>query len=81
MKDIVVMTTEYPLYVASGILYSAGLGVPFVASALLIDKLKSTFDFIKKNYRVINFICGGLLVLVGILMMTGLMGKYLNLVG
>lgn len=26
MKDIVVMTTEYPLYVASGILYSAGLG-------------------------------------------------------
>ncbi len=26
MKDIVVMTTEYPLYIASGKLYSAGLG-------------------------------------------------------
>ena len=25
MKDIVIMTTEYPLYIASGRLYSAGL--------------------------------------------------------
>ena len=26
MKDIVVMATDYPLYIASGKLYSAGLG-------------------------------------------------------
>ena len=26
MKDIVVMTTDYPLYIASGKLYSAGVG-------------------------------------------------------
>ncbi|MBQ7974536.1 MAG: hypothetical protein IJ300_02485 [Clostridia bacterium] len=26
MKDIVIMTTEYPLYIASGKLYAAGLG-------------------------------------------------------
>ena len=26
MKDIVVMTTDYPLYIASGKLYSAGIG-------------------------------------------------------
>ena len=29
--------------------YSLGLGIPFVASAILIDKLKGAFNFIKKN--------------------------------
>lgn len=59
--------------------YSLGLGVPFVASALLIDKLKGTFNFIKRHYQIINSICGAFLILIGILMMTGLMGKYLAL--
>ncbi len=61
--------------------YSAGLGIPFVASALLIDSLKSTFAFIKKNYSIINRICGILLIVVGILMMTGLMNRFLGLLG
>jgi cytochrome c-type biogenesis protein len=59
--------------------FSAGLGIPFILSAILIDKLKSAFNFIKRNYRVINFICGLLLVIIGILMMTGLLGEFLNL--
>lgn len=57
--------------------YSLGLGVPFILSAVLIDSLKATFDFIKKHYQVINRISGGLLVLVGILMATGLLGLIL----
>ena len=59
--------------------YSAGLGIPFALSAVLIDKLKSTFDFIKKHYRVINTVSGALLVLVGILMMSGRLGAWLSL--
>lgn len=59
--------------------FSAGLGVPFLLSALLIEKLEGAFDFIKRNYRVINFVCGLLLVTIGILMMTGLLGQFLNL--
>ena len=59
------------------LLYSLGLGIPFIASALIIDKLQSTLDFIKKNYKVINVISGGILVVVGILMATGIMGKLL----
>lgn len=59
--------------------FSLGLGIPFIASAILIDRLKSTFNFIKKNYRIINLISGGLLVIVGILMATGLMGYFLSL--
>lgn len=58
--------------------FSAGLGIPFVLSALLIDQLETTFDFIKRNYKVINFICGLLLVIIGILMMTGLLEKFLT---
>ena len=59
--------------------YSAGLGVPFILSAVLIDQLKSAFDFIKRNYRTVNLVSGGLLILIGILMATGLMGRFIGL--
>ena len=59
--------------------YSLGLGVPFVLSAVLVDRLKTTFDFIKRNYRIINIISGGLLIVVGILMATGLLGRLMIL--
>lgn len=61
------------------LLYSMGLGIPFLLSALLIDKLKGTFQFIKMHYQVINRVCGGLLVAVGIAMMTGLMSRLLGM--
>ena len=51
--------------------YSLGLGIPFLISAVLIDKLKGAFGFIKRNYNVINKISGSLLVLMGVLMATG----------
>ena len=59
--------------------YSLGLGVPFLVSAVLIDQLKGAFTFIKRNYAAVNKICGGLLVLVGVLMATGLLNRMLNL--
>ena len=59
--------------------YSLGLGVPFLISAILIDNLKNTFTFIKKHYNIINIICGAFLVVIGILMMTGTIGKILSL--
>ncbi len=58
--------------------YSIGLGIPFVISALLIDKLKGAFDVIKRHYDTINKICGWLLVAIGILMATGLLGDLLG---
>ena len=61
--------------------YSLGLGIPFVLSAVLIDYLKTAFNWIKKNYRVINVVSGGLLVLIGILMATGTLGRLLSLLG
>ncbi len=55
--------------------YSLGLGVPFVLCAVLIDRLKGAFDWIKQHYRVINLICGIFLIAVGVLMMTGLFSR------
>ncbi len=59
--------------------YSLGLGIPFIVSAVLIDKLKSAFDLIKKNYKIINTVSGILLILMGILMATGEFGRFLSI--
>lgn len=69
-------------HVAEGMLmlfvYSLGLGIPFVISAVLIDYLKSVFQWIKKHYGLVNRICGGFLIFVGILMATGLLEKMIG---
>ena len=59
---------------------------------MIIDHLKNSsqyapvhpnfqkaFDFIKKHYAVINVVSGIALVAVGILMMTGTLGRLLSL--
>ncbi len=58
--------------------YSLGLGIPFILSAVLIDYLKGAFSWIKRNYRVINAVCGGFLVLIGILMATGTIYRFIE---
>lgn len=57
--------------------YSLGLGIPFLLSAVLIDKLRGTFNWIKAHYDLVNKICGAALVLVGVLMATGTLGRLL----
>ena len=59
--------------------YSLGLGIPFLVSALLIDQLKGTFNWVKSHYSVINKVCGCFLVVMGILMATGTLGRFLAL--
>ena len=48
------------------ILYCLGLGIPFVISSILIDKLKNAFDVIKKNYKVVKLISGIILLIMGV---------------
>lgn len=59
--------------------YSLGLGIPFIISAVLIDYLKSAFNWIKKHYRIINILCGCLLIVIGIMMATGTLGYLINI--
>ena len=53
-----------------GIIFSVGW-TPCVGAFL------GSFGWIKSHYNVINAVCGALLILVGILMATGQMGRWL----
>ena len=58
-------------------LYSLGLAIPFIITALFLEELKKTFDFIKKHYSIINKICGSILILFGIYKLVfGLIGIF-----
>ncbi|MCD8174419.1 MAG: cytochrome c biogenesis protein CcdA [Phascolarctobacterium sp.] len=59
--------------------YSLGLGIPFIFSAVLLDKLSGAFTFIKKHYKTINFISGIALIVVGFLMATGSLNSILSI--
>jgi cytochrome c-type biogenesis protein len=57
--------------------YSIGLGIPFVLSSILFDRLRGAFKQIQKHSRVISIISGILLIIAGIVVFTDSM-KYLN---
>lgn len=61
------------------LIYSIGLGIPFVICAILIDGLKDAFNFIKRNYAVINKVSGIMLIIIGFSIMTGYLNKILSL--
>lgn len=61
------------------VLYSVGLGIPFVLSAVLLSKLRRAFSFIKRHYQTINLIAGVFLMIMGILTALGLMSRLVGL--
>ena len=60
------------------LIYSLGLGIPFIISAVLIEKLNGTFAFIKRHYSVINTVCGVFLIIVGLAMAFGWLNRLLS---
>ncbi|PWM22492.1 MAG: cytochrome C biogenesis protein ResB [Clostridiales bacterium] len=58
--------------------YSLGLGIPFIFSAVLLEKLSGAFTFIKKHYKIINLVSGIALIVIGILMAFGLLNLILS---
>ena len=57
------------------LIYSLGLAIPFIVTTLFLEKMKSTFDFIKKHYNIINKISGSILILSGVWhTITGIIG-------
>jgi len=59
-------------------LFAFGLGLPFLLSAFLLDRLKRVFAFVRRHYVAVNRISGGFLILIGILMISGLFGRFLH---
>lgn len=60
---------------ASGIslllVYSLGMAIPLIATAVLFSRAVTVFGFIKKHYKVIMAISGGFLVIMGLLLIFG----------
>jgi cytochrome c-type biogenesis protein len=50
--------------------YSAGLGVPFVLSALAFSRVTGFFRFFRNHYGVITLVSGAILMAMGVLLFT-----------
>jgi cytochrome c-type biogenesis protein len=50
--------------------YSAGLGVPFVLSALAFSRVTGFFRFFRNHYGVITVVSGAILMVMGVLLFT-----------
>ena len=53
-------------------LYSLGLGIPFVLMAVWFQKAHSTLDWLRRNGRRIELAGGSMLIVVGLLFTTGM---------
>jgi len=51
--------------------YAAGLGIPFLLAAMFITRAMGVMNRLKKHMTLIERVMGGLLLLVGIAMVTG----------
>lgn len=54
--------------------YCAGLGLPFVAAALAYRRALGAFGAVKRHYPLVMRVGGGMLVLIGVLLVSGLWG-------
>jgi cytochrome c-type biogenesis protein len=61
-----------------GIAYCIGLGVPFLLVALGLSWVTGAVSFFKRHIRAINIIGGVLLIIVGVLMVSGVWTAWMN---
>ena len=67
--------------VVLGVAYSLGLGIPFVLIALGFGWAATTVAWVKKHIRVVNIVGGAILVVIGILMVSGLWSLLMSTLG
>ena len=51
--------------------YSAGLAIPFLATALAFSRMTTAFTVVKRHYAAIVAVGGVILIVMGILIVTG----------
>lgn len=51
--------------------YSAGLAIPFLLTALTFSRMSTAFSVVKRHYNVIIAVGGAILIVMGILIWTG----------
>ncbi|WP_029149540.1 cytochrome c biogenesis CcdA family protein [Microbacterium indicum] len=61
-----------------GLVYSLGLGIPFLLVALGFGWATRSIAFLRRHIRTINIIGGVLLILLGVLMLSGVWGRIMS---
>ena len=51
--------------------YSLGLAVPFLLTAIAFSRATTAFDVVKRHYRAITVAGGGILIAMGVLILSG----------
>lgn len=64
-----------------GAVYCLGLGIPFLLVALGLSWVSGSVSWLRRHIRVVNVIGGALLILVGLLMVTGLWQAMISSLG
>ena len=58
--------------------YSLGIGIPFVLIAAGFNWATKSVAFVKQHIRTFNLVGGGMLIVIGILLMTGLWSRFVS---
>jgi len=60
------------------VIYSLGLGLPFVIAAAGFSRATKSISFVKKHIRAINLFGGSLLIALGLLLVSGLWHNFME---
>jgi len=64
-----------------GAAYSLGLGIPFLLVAIGFGWVTTSVTWVKRHIRVVNIIGGSLLIVIGVLMVTGIWSLFMSWFG
>jgi cytochrome c-type biogenesis protein len=64
-----------------GLFYCVGLGVPFLLVALGFGWATRSISFVKRHMRAVNIVGGSILIVIGLLMVTGLWSDLMSRLG
>lgn len=53
------------------LIYALGLGIPFLVAGLAFTKMANTLDWVKRHHLLLQRLGGGLMIVVGVLLVTG----------
>lgn len=59
-------------------MFCLGLGLPFIVTAIAFRKALGAFGWVKKHYAWVMRIGGGMLILTGLLLVTGWWGTLIS---
>ena len=81
VQTLALDSASLPRAAALGVAYWLGLAVPFVLVAVLLQHATSTLNWLKRNIRAINIGGGAVLILIGVLMVSGVWRSVISWMG